>query len=244
MSANFTPFPDTRWTAIRALASDDANTRQLAWDTVSRLYWHPVQSYIRVKWSVNETDANDATQNFFAYVFERDTFAKFDASKARFRGFLKVCLDRFLINEHKASLAQKRGSGNIESLEQAGFEGTALDPADPDSMEELFEQEWRRSLFEAAVSDVESLATTENAKLQFTVFKRYDLERGSADKITYDQLAEEFGLTATTVTNYLHAMRTKVRLALLERLRSITASEEEFLDESQALLGVKRKRGT
>lgn len=238
--SGFTPFPETRWTAIRALLSDDEAARQLGWDVVSRLYWHPVQSYIRAKWNTTDNDANDAAQNFFTYVFERDTFSKFDSSKARFRHFLRVCLDRFLINEYKAGMAQKRGGGQIDSLEQSGTDGEPLDPADPDSFEELFEQEWRRSLFETAVCDAEALATSETAKLQFQLFKRYDIERGSADKLTYDDLAREFNLSTTTVTNHLHAMRTKVRLALLDRLRSITATEEEFLEESQALLGMKR----
>lgn len=240
--SGYTPFPETRWTAIRALASDDEAVRQLGWDVVSRLYWHPVQSYVRAKWNLSDSDANDAAQNFFAYVFERDTFSKFDSGKARFRHFVRVCLDRFLMNEYKASIAQKRGGGQIDSLESSGVDGGPLDPADPGSFEELFEQEWRRSLFEAAVSDVEALATTETAKLQFQLFKRYDIERGSAEKLTYEDLAKEFGLTAVTVTNHLHAMRTKVRLALLERLRSITASEEEFLEETQALLGTTRKK--
>lgn len=240
---SFTPFPETRWTAIRALSSDDEAARQMGWDVVSKLYWHPVQSYIRVKWSANENDANDATQSFFAFVFERDTFAKFDSGKARFRHFLRVCLDRFLINEHKAGTAQKRGGGKTTSLETAGADGAALDPADSELLEDLFEQEWRRSLFEAAIQDVEELAATETAKLQFALFKRYDIERGSADKLTYEDLAQEFGLTAVTVTNHLHAIRTKVRMALLDRLRSITATEEEFLEESQVLLGGKRKIG-
>jgi len=238
--SGFTPFPDTRWTAIRALASDDEDARHLGWDVVSRLYWQPVQSYIRAKWSVTEADASDTTQSFFAQVFERDTFAKYDSNKAKFRHFLRVCLDRFLINEHKASLAQKRGGGQVDSLETSGADGSALDPVDPESLDSLFEQEWRRSLFEAAVSEVESLATTEIAKLQFTLFKRYDIERGSAEKLTYEDLANEFGLTSATVTNHLHAMRTKIRLALLEKLRTITATEAEFLEESQTLLGGKR----
>ncbi|MCB1058860.1 MAG: sigma-70 family RNA polymerase sigma factor [Calditrichaeota bacterium] len=239
---NYTPFPETRWTAIRALTSDDEASRKLGWDVVSRLYWHPVQCYVRVKWNVNDNDANDAAQNFFAYVLERNTFAAFDASKSRFRYFLRVCLDRFLINEHRASRAQKRGGGQVGSLETSGADGGVLDPADPESLDELFEQEWRRSLFEAAIKDVEELATTDTAKLQLQLFKRYDIERGSAEKLTYEDLAAEFGVTIATVTNHLHAMRTKVRLALLDRLRQVTATEREFLEESQALLGARSRR--
>lgn len=221
--SDYTPFPETRWTALRALTSGEADARRLGWEVVSKLYWQPVQSYIRAKWSSGEQDANDATQNFFAHVIERETFAKFEADKSRFRHFLRVCLDRFLINEYKAGLAQKRGGGLVSSIEESGKDGGPLDPADPDSLDELFEQEWRRSLFEAAIRDVESLAVTDTAKQQFTLFRRYDIERGSAEKITYEDLAREFDLSVTTVTNHLHAMRTKVRLALLDRLRSITA---------------------
>jgi DNA-directed RNA polymerase specialized sigma24 family protein len=239
---SYTPFPETRWTAIRALASGDDAARKMGWDVVSRLYWHPVQSYVRVKWNASDADASDAAQNFFAHVLERDTFASFDAGKSRFRHFLRVCLDRFLINEHKASQTQKRGGGKVGSLETSGVDGGALDPADPELLEELFEQEWRRSLFEAAVKEVEAMSTTETAKLQFQIFKRYDIERGTVEKVTYDDLAREFGISSATVTNHLHAIRTKIRLALLDNLRQVTATEEEFLEESQALLGRRSRK--
>ncbi|MCB9357322.1 MAG: sigma-70 family RNA polymerase sigma factor [Calditrichaeota bacterium] len=241
---SFTPFPETRWTAIRALSSDDESARKLGWDVVSQLYWHPVRSYVQAKWSVDNQDADDSAQSFFAHVLERDTFAAYDPKQSRFRHFVRVCLDRFLINEHKASLTQKRGGGKVNSLETAGPDGGALDPADPDSLDELFEQEWRRSLFEAAIKDVEELAATDIAKLQFRLFKRYDIERSSAEKLTYEDLAREFGLTAATVTNHLHAVRTKVRVALLDKLRSITATEEEYIEESRALLGNRNRRAT
>jgi len=237
--SDFTPFPETRWTALRALKSDDNATRQLGWDVVARLYWHPVVSYVCVKWNLSEHDAQDTAQNFFTFALERDTLAKYEPGKARFRSFLRVCLDRFLINEHHARSAQKRGGGRVESIETAGADGTPLDPVDPEKLDDLFEREWRRSLFEAAVSEVETSCATDTQKLQFALFRRYDIDRGSDDRLTYDDLAREFNLSVTSVTNHLHAVRTRVRLALLEQLRAITASEQEFLEESQALFGAR-----
>ena len=127
--SGFTPFPETRWTAIRALKSDDSAARQLGWDVVARLYWRPVESYVRLKWRATEPDASDATQSFFAYVLERDTLAKFDPDKARFCTFLRTCLERFLFNEHNAQTAHKRGGVMVKSVETEGEEVAALDPA-------------------------------------------------------------------------------------------------------------------
>jgi hypothetical protein len=47
-------------------------------------------------------------------------------------------------------------------------------------------------------------------------------------------------LNIATVNNYLAAARREFRKILLEKLREITATEEEFLRESHALLGVKK----
>ena len=50
-------------------------------------------------------------------------------------------------------------------------------------------------------------------------------------------LAAELGLTATTVTNHLAAMRRQFRKHVLNRLRDLTTTEEEFEFEARRLLG-------
>jgi hypothetical protein len=54
-------------------------------------------------------------------------------------------------------------------------------------------------------------------------------------------LAQEFGLDQTTVTNYLAAARRDFRRLVLEKVREITATEEEFRNEARSLLGVEVK---
>ena len=76
--------------------------------------------------------------------------------------------------------------------------------------------------------------------IQFQLFERYDLDEADP-KPSYGQLAEEFGLATTDVTNYLAFARREFRRCVLDQLREMTATEEEFRREAQALLGVEIK---
>jgi hypothetical protein len=82
----------------------------------------------------------------------------------------------------------------------------------------------------------------ENAgkSIQFQLFERYDLDEADP-KPSYAQLAEGFGLATTDVTNYLAFARREFRRCVLDQLREMTATDEEFRREAQALLGVEIK---
>jgi hypothetical protein len=50
-------------------------------------------------------------------------------------------------------------------------------------------------------------------------------------------LATEFGIPATQVTNWLAATRRDFRAIVLETLRDLAGTDEEFREEARALLG-------
>ena len=52
------------------------------------------------------------------------------------------------------------------------------------------------------------------------------------------ELAAEFNLTVTNVTNYLASARRDFRKIVLEKLRDLTATDDEFRREARAMLGV------
>ena len=74
----------------------------------------------------------------------------------------------------------------------------------------------------------------------FEVFERYDLLDDGDTRPTYAQIARHLGLTTATVTNHLAAMRRQFRNIVLERLRELTSSEEEWEAEAAKLLGGRR----
>ena len=60
----------------------------------------------------------------------------------------------------------------------------------------------------------------------------------SRRRATAEELAQELGVSVTDVTNYLSFARREFRRTVLEKLREITASEEEYRMEARAVLGV------
>jgi DNA-directed RNA polymerase specialized sigma24 family protein len=240
-------FPLTRWSVIDAARSGDQEERSRAMDTLCAAYWKPVYKYIRLRWSRPLDDAQDLTQGFFVQVIERGLLDKYDPVKSRLRTFLRVCVDSFVMNEEKAARRLKRG-GNFShvALDFAGAEeelgGAVMDPATipfPESLEEFFEKEWVRGLFELAVEDLKKHCEANERERSFRLFEEYDL--AGDETVSYEKLAAEYGIAVTDVTNALAWARREFRRIALERLREICGSEEEFQREARAVFGWEAK---
>lgn len=236
-------FPATRLSVVERTRSDDAETRRVAWGTIIEAYWKPAYKHLRMKWSLNPDEAADLTQDFFTTTLEKEVVERYDPARARFRTYLRLCLDGFASNARKAERRQKRG-GEVTLVpldfqtaegEMARHEGSV--DADVD---DLFYHEWVRALFERSVADLKQYAEQAGRPVMFEVFTRYDLADDNAGRPTYAGLARELGLTAATVTNQLAAMRRQFRQIVLTRLRELTSSDEEFEAEAARLLGTSR----
>jgi RNA polymerase sigma factor (sigma-70 family) len=240
-------FPATRHSVVAGIASTDSHVRRVAFDALVSAYWRPVYKYVRLKWRSDGDDAADLTQEFFSRAFEKGSLARFDPRRARFRTFLRVCLDGFVANERKAAGRIKRGGGlsfvpldfadaERELAGHARVNGEASVPAVDD--DGLFRQEWVRALFTDAVAALRASCEAAGKTTHFAVFERYDLDERVDDRPTYAEIAQDLGIPATQVTNYLAFARRELRRLVLERLRALSATDEEFRLEARELLGV------
>jgi RNA polymerase sigma factor (sigma-70 family) len=236
-------FPPTRRSVIEAVRSIDAEERQQALEALCAAYWKPVYKYIRLRWNRPSHEAQDLTQGFFLEILERELLQKFDPRKSRLRTYLRVCVDSFVANDHKVGQRQKRGGATRHvALDFASAEeelgGTVMDPAaipSPESLEEFFEKEWIRSLFGLAVEDLRQFCIERERERTFRLFEAYDLDGN--DKITYEQLASEYSIPVTDVTNALAWARREFRRIALAQLRELCGSDEEFQREARATFG-------
>lgn len=234
-------FPLTRRSMIAAAGDADPEVRRQAWDALVASYWRPVYKYLRVQWRTEREEAEDLTQGFFLQALEKGTFERYDPARARFRTFLRTCLDGFATNERKATRRLKRGGGQaFLSLDFAGAEEEiARQGAEGLGMEEYFHREWVRALFGLAVEDLRRSCEASGKGARFALFERYDLQGADApERPTYAELAAELGMATTRVTNELAAARREFRRLVLERLRELTGSEAEFRSEARQILGV------
>lgn len=238
-------FPATRRSLVAAARDGDPEVRRQAFGDLVACYWKPAYKYLRARWGYEPADAEDLTQEFFAGALSREVFARYDPDKARFRTFLRLCLDRSAANEKRASRRLKRGGGTVPlSLDFAGAEEELALQGPPGTLRELdpeeyFHREWVRALFSHVVDALRRGLEAEGKAVHFALFESYDLEGPDAvERPTYAALAAEHGLTTFTVTNWLAAVRRRFRGLVLDRLRELTGSDEELAAEARAILGV------
>ena len=235
-------FPATRHSVVRDLASGDPARRAAAFDALARSYWRPVYLYVRLRWRRSPEDAKDLTQEFFTRAFEREYLSRYDPTKARFRTFVRTCLDGFLANEEKAASRLKRGGGYaIDGVDFARFDAdlAAHARSDEPDPERWFHREWVRGLFADAVDRLRQRCDADGHRVAFTLFERYDIDEpeGGA-RPTYASLARDTGVSVTDVTNQLAWARRAFREIVLDTLRGVCGSDEEFRSEARDLLGI------
>jgi len=223
---------------VLALASADVAERTRAFDTLVACYWKPLYKFARVAWRRSREDAEDLTQSFFARAFEKESLASYDAAKASFRTFLRLLFERHVNNEWKAGQRIKRGGGEVHLDFDAAETEVAGELSHSITPEEYFQREWVRSVFAVAIERLRTRCESDGKQVHFAIFEAYDLDDDRG--VSYRELATRFDIAETQVTNHLAAMRRRFREIVLDALREVTATEQEFHAESRALLGTSK----
>lgn len=231
-------FPATRHSVIAQMRSPDEEARRQAFGDLVDGYWKAVYRYLCLHWHLAHDEAEEVTQAFFVEALHKEWLARYDPGKARFRTFVRVCADRFVLNRKQAASRMKRGGGAVVVSLDLPASVLDLEPqlASPHDADERFRREFVRALFERTVDGLRKEYELTGKRLYFSLFERYDIE--PADGISYAALAREFDLTPAQVTNHLAHARKRFRELALETLRSLCGSDEEFRREGRELFGV------
>jgi len=232
-------FPPTRLSVIERIRAGEVEVRREAFGDIVAAYWRPVYTHLRVTWRLTPEDAQDLTQGFFAGAFEKTWLEAYDPARARFRTFVRVCADRYVMNWKQAATRLKRGGAaaltppDFDAAERALHERASAAAGDPD---ELFRQEFIRAVFSRALDAVRDEWQARDRMLDFTIFERYDVD--PEDGVTYARLAAESGLTVTQVTNRLAQVRRSFREHALQALRALSGSEAHYREEAREVFGL------
>ncbi|MGV3707542.1 MAG: RNA polymerase sigma factor [Gemmatimonas sp.] len=228
-------FPETRESLVDALANTDTRARETAFDIVVRAYRTPIIALLARKWSLSAEDAEDLAHEFFTRALEKGWLQRYSSERGQFRAFLRSCVSAFASDEYDRLQRQKRGGGAAHgSLDENAL---AL-PTDA-ALDALFEQEWMRSVLQLSLDALKADAEAANRPKAYEIFAQYDVvDLDPAARPTYAQLAARWNVPITQVTNYLSWARKRFRHHVLDTVRSLTGSEQEYRDELRTLLGV------
>ena len=222
---------------VAGLASVDEPARREAADLLARAYWGPVCTLLRLRWRLEQEDAEDLTQEFFAAALEKEWLLRYDPARGRFRTFLRTCVDRFASNEARARTRLKRAGALVaEPIDVADAELAHA----PDEHDERVHAEWVRGVLGVALDALRADGAASGRSTQVAVFVAYDVEDPPDERRpTYRQLAARFGIPDTQVTNYLAWARREYRGHVLATLRALAGNDAEFRADARELLGVR-----
>jgi RNA polymerase sigma-70 factor (ECF subfamily) len=231
-------FLTTHWSLIEgARSGEEAHQRALI-GLLMNQYWKPVYCYIRRRGHGNE-EAKDLTQGFFhEVVLERHLIENADAVKGRFRSFLLMALDRYLVNEYEQRTAQKRiPRGRLVPLD------VVEPPAVPASLagsaaEDTFHYAWVSALLERVLKQVEAKCYEEGKIVHWQVFRdrllRPIMERTTP--VPLREICTRHGIDSEVkASNMIITVKRRFQAALMQQLRHSVLSEEHLEEEVEEI---------
>jgi len=230
-------FLTTHWSLIEQVGSADHQDQALIGLLINK-YWKPVYCYLRHQGHDNE-QAKDLTQGFFhQVVLGRDLFNKADQARGRFRTFLLVALNRYLIQIQQKQTARKRiPRSKLVPLDN--IDVPEVDQAHAEfSPEAAFNYAWVSTLLEEVLSEVEATCRQRHLMVHWRAFQERILEPilEGHNSPSLHNICERYGIENTTkASNMIGTVKKIFRVTLQQHVRRSVLSDEDMPEELMQL---------
>jgi RNA polymerase sigma-70 factor (ECF subfamily) len=230
-------FLTTHWSLIEKAQANEEGNRALI-GLLLKKYWKPVYCYLRRKGYDNE-QAKDLTQGFFnEIVLGRGLIEKADQSKGRFRSFLLLALNRYLINIKEQETVQKRIPREmLVPLDQVDL------PDLPPSLiqsapEETFNYAWVSALLEQVLDEVQKKCSARNLTVHWQVFRdRIVLPiLNRTEPLSMEEICNKYGIEKTIkASNMITTVKRLFQTVLKQHIRNSVMSDVDTADELEQI---------
>ena len=226
-------FRSTRWSQVAAVRLGADEERRIALSDLCQRYWPAVFAYIRCR-GYREVDAQDMTQAFFADVLSRDRIAHADQARGSFRSFLKTLVRNFLVDDHRAAAALKRGGEHrLISMEPSIVETMLVAETDANP-ETRFERAWATEVLRSVLQELEREHQDKGRGDVWEAIRPF-LTPG-AQVPPYESLQSRTGLSVTALKVAVHRARERFREVLRRTVADTLPDEQDVDGEIVALM--------
>lgn len=223
-------FLTTHWSLIETIGVADNDKNQALIELLLKNYWKPVYCYLRRRGYSNE-QAKDLTQGFFhEVVLNQRLIQKADQAKGRFRSFLLLALNRYLLKVGREETSLKRMpkgrlvSWDTKLMAELPHGVTRLTP------EDAYTYVWVSGLLEQVLDEVRVLYTQEGKAVYWDLFwdriVRPIMER--SDPPPLEQLCTRYSLSdPARASNMIVTVKRRFQTLLRQKIRDLVMSDEE-----------------
>jgi RNA polymerase sigma-70 factor (ECF subfamily) len=228
-------FATTHWSAVVAAGKDDSTRTERALEALCQTYWPPIYGYLR-RVGFSATDAEDVTQEYFAYLLRKNLPGRADPAKGKFRSFLLHTLKQFVADQRSKARAQKRGGEVVFiSLDVCAEEcrGQA-DLASNPSPERVFERRWVEIILDQITSRLEQEYAATGRKVLFDQLNTF--QPGEQPEISYEEAAKRLEFSLAAVKSAIHRLRRRHGELLREEIAQTVSSPAEIDEELRSFV--------
>jgi len=228
-------FPTTRWTLVVAAGDPQRKDARAALISLCEGYWYPLYAYVRRR-GYPADHAQDLTQEFFVRVLDGRYLDRADRDKGRFRAFILTSLKFFLSDEGDRNRAQKRGGGNVLSLEMSsGEERYQRDPAHNETPERIFERRWALSMLDRVIDRLRAEFVQHGRLEHFNRLKVFLVDQAETP---YAALAREMNTSEGALKVAIHRLRKRYRELFRQEIADTVADPGDVESELRFLATV------
>lgn len=230
-------FATTHWSVVQAAGGSDSALAGAALEALCRTYWPPIYAFVR-RFGHRPEEARDLTQDFFQRLIERNYPGQADPRKGRFRTFLLITLNHFLLDQRARQSAAKRGGGQqLISFDAASEEERlGLEPLDELTPEALFERRWARALLEEAERRLRGELATSVPASHWEILQSF--LPGEQGPLSYAEAAARLGMPENTFKSRVHRLRQRHRDLVRAMVGETVATPVEVEAELRHLIAV------
>lgn len=230
-------FPHSPWTKIIALESASPTRRDDLLQEIFSLYWKPVYAFAHRHYPLS--DADDLTQNVFAYILRHGTLEKAQQSRGRLRSFL------ITVTKGVASTGWQRERNHRNTLPVDSEEGQKFFSSIPDvageSPEDFCDRVLALDLFRRSMQQLESEYNQTGKSHLFASLAALAIDDNPA---RYTQCSARCGTSIDTLRVQVFRFRQRLRELFANHVKKMVADPADLPAEIHHLLACLSRRGT
>ncbi|HET7843631.1 MAG TPA: hypothetical protein VFL14_05745 [Xanthomonadales bacterium] len=211
-------YPSTHWTTLHAVDADPLR-RRAAWESLARRYRGVIRGHFTRAFGAQ--DADDHVQEFLLRSVRDDWWQRADPARGRFRGFLRLLLDRYVGHVREQRRLPLADAGAAE----------APDPAA--GPEASYDRDFAAALAARALARVGADYARRGQAATFAVLQPLLVEAPSG---ALKDAAEPLGVTPNALAAALRRLRVAHAAAMRTEL-ALLLSDPSDLDEEWREIG-------
>jgi DNA-directed RNA polymerase specialized sigma24 family protein len=226
-------FPLTQWSLVRGAKAADAQSRRNALSILLHRYIPALRAHLRADRRIADDLVDDLLQGFIAdKVVEENLLAKAEQSRGKFRTFLLVTLDRYVVSQHRKSAAAKRSPEQL-----LAFDGDVQARPSNDPVEQ-FNMIWARETIAEALRRMEADCAVQQRGDVWTIFHARIIAPlfDGIEPMPYELLVKKLNLASPLqACNLLTTAKRTFSRHLLGVAAEYSSNETEARDEVNQL---------